>query len=85
MQINAARWICRLDPADDDRQALDVLAASMQSDDPDVRAAALVSVDEIGDRGRPLWETVAALQLGKGEEYSQRTVERIRTRLQTAR
>ena len=85
VRINAARWICRLDPADDDRQALDVLAVGMQSDDPDVRVAALVSIDEIGDLGRPLWETVATLQLGKGEEYSRRTVERIRTRLRAAR
>ena len=85
VRINAARWICRLDPADDDRQALDVLAVGMQSDDPDVRVAALVSIDEIGDLGRPLWETVATLQLGKGEEYSQRTVERIRARLRAAR
>jgi N-sulfoglucosamine sulfohydrolase len=85
VRINAARWICRLDPAEEDRQAIDVLAAAMQSDDPDVRVAALVSIDEIGDRGRPLWETAAALELGKGEEYSRRTVERIRKRLRAAR
>jgi hypothetical protein len=85
VRINVARWICRLDPAEDDRQALDVLAAGIKSDDPDVRVAALVSIDEIGDRGRPLWEAVATLQLGRGEEYSRRTVERIRTRLRAAR
>jgi len=85
VRINAARWICRLDHVDDDRPALDVLAAGMQSDDPDVRVAALVSIDEIGDRGRPLWETVASLQVGKTEEYSRRTVGRIRARLQAAR
>jgi len=85
VRINVARWICRLDPAEDDRQAHDVLAAGIKSDDPDVRVAALVSIDEIGDRGRPLWEAVATLQLGKGEEYSRRTVERIRARLRAAR
>ncbi|NDC64974.1 MAG: hypothetical protein EBZ59_13570 [Planctomycetia bacterium] len=85
VRINAARWICRLEPADDAPQALAVLAAGMQSDDPDVRVAALVSIDEIGELGRPLWETVATLQLGKGEEYSRRTVERIRARLRAAR
>jgi N-sulfoglucosamine sulfohydrolase len=85
VRINAARWICRLEPADDDRPALDVLAADMWSDDSDVRMAALVSIDEIGDRGRPLWETVATLELRKVEEYSRRTVERIRARLRAAR
>ena len=84
VRINAARWICRLDPATDDRGALDVIAAEILSDDPDVRVAALVSLDEIGDRGRSLWKTAAGLALGKGEEYSRRTIERIRARLQAA-
>lgn len=85
VRINAARWLCRLDPGDEDRPALGVLAAAVRSDDPDVRLAALVSIDEIGDRGRPLWEAVATLKLGDGEEYARRTVERIRARLQDTR
>ena len=80
-RINAARWLCRLDPTADDQPALDVLAAGMASTDPDVRMAALVSIDEIGERARPLWQAAASLALGKDEEYSRRTVERIRARL----
>jgi arylsulfatase A-like enzyme len=81
VRINAARWICRLERAADTREAIDVLAAGIASGEPDVRVAALVSIDEIGDRGRPLWEAAAALSLGPDEEYSRRTVERIRKRL----
>ena len=81
VRLNAARWICRLEPADDDRPALDVLAAGIVSKDPDVRMTALVSIDEVGDRAKPLWPQAAALSIGKDEEYSRRTVERIRRRL----
>jgi uncharacterized sulfatase len=85
VRLNAARWICRLEPADDDRPALDVLAAGIVSKDPDVRMTALVSIDEVGDRAKPLWPQAAALSIGKDEEYSRRTVERIRARLTASR
>jgi len=85
VRLNAARWICRLEPAEDDRPALDVLAAGIVSKDPDVRMTALVSIDEVGDRAKPLWPQAAALSIGKDEEYSRRTVERIRARLTASR
>lgn len=85
VRLNAARWICRLEPADDDRPALDVLAAGIVSKDPDVRMTTLVSIDEVGDRAKPLWPQAAALSIGKDEEYSRRTVERIRARLTASR
>jgi uncharacterized sulfatase len=85
VRLNAARWICRLEPAEDDRPALDVLAAGIVSKDPDVRMTALVSIDEVGDRAKPLWPQAAALSIGKEEEYSRRTVERIRARLTASR
>ena len=85
VRLNAARWICRLEPAEDDRPALDVLAAGIVSKDPDVRMTTLVSIDEVGDRAKPLWPQAAALSIGKDEEYSRRTVERIRARLTASR
>jgi uncharacterized sulfatase len=85
VRLNAARWLCRLEPAEDDRPALDVLAAGIVSKDPDVRMTALVSIDEVGDRAKPLWPQAAALSIGKDEEYSRRTVERIRARLTASR
>jgi hypothetical protein len=85
VRINAARWLCWLEPAEDDRPALDVLEGGMVSGDPDVRMAALVSIDELGDRARPLWPQAASLVIGKNEEYSRRTVERIRARLAASR
>jgi hypothetical protein len=85
VRLNAARWICRLEPTEDDRPALDVLAAGIVSKDPDVRMTALVSIDEVGDRAKPLWPQAAALSIGKEEEYSRRTVERIRARLTASR
>lgn len=81
VRINAARWMCRLGPVADDGPALDVLGAGMASSDPDIRLAALVSLAEIGTRGRALWEAAAGLALGPDEEYARRTVESIRTRL----
>jgi hypothetical protein len=58
-----------------------VLAVEIDSSDPDVRVAALVAIVDLGEATRPLWSAAAALDLGKDEEYSRRTVERIRRRL----
>ncbi|NBW96105.1 MAG: sulfatase [Planctomycetia bacterium] len=82
VQINTARWLCRIQPEADDGPALDVLHAGIGSSDPDVRLLALVSLDEIGVRGRRLWEAAAGLSLGRDEEYSRRMVETIRARSQ---
>jgi hypothetical protein len=58
-----------------------VLAAAIDTADPDVRLAALVAIDELGEAARPLWSAAAALDIGPDEDYSRRTVERIRRRL----
>lgn len=60
------------------------LRAARATGDPDVRLAALVAIDRLGDRGRRLWPTVAAVEVGDDEEYSRRTIERIRGRLAEA-
>jgi hypothetical protein len=46
--------------------------------------AALVAIDDLGAACRPLWPAAAALDLDKGEEYSRRTVERIRAKARAA-
>jgi hypothetical protein len=38
-------------------------------------------LDDLGEAARPLWGAAAALDLGKDEEYSRRTVERIRAKV----
>lgn len=84
VQIAAAFWLLKLAPKLDEdgpRPALDALARGMRSDDRDVRQQALVAIDQAGDVARPLWPEAAALDLGKDEEYSARTVTRIRQRL----
>jgi len=81
VRIAAATWLLRCGTAtvvDDARAAL---AAEIAATDPDVRMAALVAIDDLGEVTQPLWPAVAALDLGKDEEYSRRTVERIRRRL----
>jgi hypothetical protein len=42
--------------------------------------AALVTIDGVGAAAQPLWKDAAALEFDKSEEYSRRTVERIRRR-----
>ena len=81
VRIAAATWLLRCrSPAAADR-ARDALAAAVATDDPDVRLAALVAIDDLGTATRPLWPAAAALDFGQDEEYSRRTVERIRRRL----
>ena len=80
VQITAAWWLLRLGTAGQ-QPALDTLARELRSADPDVRQQALVGIDQLGEAARPLWSAAAALELGKDEEYSRRTVERIRRRL----
>lgn len=80
VRIAAATWLLRCETptaADDARAAL---AAEIGSTDPDVRVAALVAIDDLGEITASLWPAAAALDLGKDEEYSRRTVERIRRR-----
>ena len=81
VRVAAAGWLLRSDAAARHAAAIDTLAAEMRSDEAEVRMAALVTLDAVGDRGRPLWRDAAALEFDKSEEYSRRTVERIRRRL----
>jgi N-sulfoglucosamine sulfohydrolase len=79
VRIVAAWWLLKLGTGEP-RTACEVLDQTIAATDPDVRQQALVAIDQLGDAGRPLWEAAAALDLGrdKADEYSRRTVERIR-------
>jgi hypothetical protein len=81
VRIAAATWLlrCGTSTATDDARA--ALGAEIGSMNPDIRVAALVAIDDLGEITAPLWPAAAALDLGKDEEYSRRTVERIRRRL----
>ena len=81
VRIAAATWLlrCGTPTATDDARA--ALGAEIGSMNPDIRVAALVAIDDLGEITAPLWPAAAALDLGKDEEYSRRTVERIRRRL----
>jgi len=78
VRIAASAWILRCGTATAVDRARAALAAAILSPDPDVRVAALVAIDDLGEITRPLWRAAAALDLDKREEYSRRTVERIR-------
>jgi hypothetical protein len=83
IQIVAASWVLKIGGGPPNA-ALDVLGRGMRSDDPDIRQQALVAIDQLGDRSRPLWAAAAAIEVGnahKADEYSRRMIERIRTRL----
>jgi uncharacterized sulfatase len=82
VRVEAARWMAASGatalPA-----ALDCLAAGLRTADADLRVMALVAVDQLGDRGRPLWETAVEID-PSNEIYASRTIERIRERLADA-
>ena len=79
VRIAAAWWLMKLGTGNP-QPAVNVLAAEMRSSDADLRQQALVAIDQLGEIGRPLWRAAATLDLGKGEEYSRRTIERLRRR-----
>jgi len=81
VRIAAAGWLCRLGD-DPPRAALDLLVGEAGGNDTDVRLAAVAAIDRLGDRGRPAWPAVAAVAIGKDEEYAGRTIERIRRKLE---
>jgi len=78
VRIAASTWLLRSGSQTAADAARAALAAEIPATDPDVRMAALVAIDDLGEATRPLWPAAAALDLDKGEEYSRRTVERIR-------
>ncbi|MFM7243538.1 MAG: sulfatase [Planctomycetaceae bacterium] len=82
-RIAAATWLLRCGTPTAGDEARATLAAEIPATDPDVRVAALVAIDDLGEATRPLWPAAAALDLDKGEEYSRRTVERIRQKVQS--
>jgi len=87
VRISAAWWLLELG-TDDAKPALDVLARETKSDDPNVRQQALVAIDQLGDKGKPLWNDVAAIEIHgkhKADEYSRRAIERIRKRFTESR
>jgi uncharacterized sulfatase len=84
--IAAAWWLVKLGGGDA-TPALDVLGREMRSDDADVRQQALVAIDQLGEKSRPLWTAAAAIEVGKAhkaDEYSRRMIERIRARLDSS-
>ncbi len=80
VRVTAAWWLLQL-TGGDPPPALDALAAALGEADREVRQQVLVGIDQLGDAARPLWEAAVALELTPGEEYSRRTVERLRGRL----
>jgi uncharacterized sulfatase len=80
VRIAAAEWLlrCGTTTTASAAAARAALAAEIPSTDPDVRMAALVAIDDLGEATRPLWPRAAMLDLDRSEEYSRRTVERIR-------
>jgi uncharacterized sulfatase len=81
VRIASATWLLRCGTPTAADQARETLAAEMSAPDPDVRVAALLAIDDLGESTRPLWPAAAALDLDKEEKYARHTVERIRRRL----
>jgi hypothetical protein len=70
---------CRTPKATD--AALAVLLKEAIGDASEIRLAALIAIDQLGDAARSVWPAAAAIEAGKNEEYAQRLVQRLRTKL----
>jgi len=85
VRIAAARWLIASRPGTAPADAIAALEAAIRGDDADIRMMALVVVDQLGDRGRPLWEAAATVDVSKDPdfpaEYSRRTIARLKRRL----
>jgi arylsulfatase A-like enzyme len=81
VRIAAANWLvrCRTPTATD--AALAVLLKEACGDASEIRLAALIAIDQLGDAARTVWPEAAAIEPGKDEEYPRRLVERLRTKL----
>ena len=81
VRIAAANWLvsCGTPKATD--AALAVLLKEARGDASEIRLAALIAIDELGDAARTVWPEAAAIEPGKDEEYPRRIVERLRTKL----
>jgi uncharacterized sulfatase len=81
VRIAAANWLVRcLTPTATDA-ALAVLLKEACGDASEIRLAALVAIDQLGDAARTVWPEAAAIEPGKDEEYSGRIVQRLRAKL----
>jgi len=79
VRVEAARWVASSGAAALPA-ALDCLAAGLDTPDADLRVMALVAVDQLGERGRPLWKAAVEVD-AQQETYASRTIERLRARL----
>ena len=81
VRIAAANWLvsCGTPTATD--AALAVLLKEACGDASEIRLAALVAIDHLGDAARTVWPEAAAIEPGKDEEYPRRIVQRLRTKL----
>jgi hypothetical protein len=81
VRVAAANWLvrCRTPTATD--AALTVLLKEAVGDASEIRLAALIAIDQLGDAARTVWPEAAAIEPGQDEEYSRRLVERLRTKL----
>jgi uncharacterized sulfatase len=80
VRVTAAWWLLKL-AGGDSPPALETLGDALGEADRELRQQVLVGIDQLGDAAQPLWEAALALELKPGEEYSRRTLERLRGRL----
>jgi N-sulfoglucosamine sulfohydrolase len=80
VRVTAAWWLLKL-AGGESPPALDTLGAALREADREIRQQVLVGIDQLGDAARPLWKAALALELTPGEEYSRRTLARLRSRL----
>jgi hypothetical protein len=81
VRIAAANWLvrCRTPTATD--AALAVLLKEVRGDTSEIRVAALIAIDQLGDAARTVWPEAAAIEVRPDEEYSRRLVDRLRTKI----
>ena len=81
VRIAAANWLVRCGTPTATDAALAVLLKEACGDASEIRLAALIAIDQLGDAARPVWPEAAAIEPGKDEEYARRIVELLRTKL----
>jgi hypothetical protein len=81
VRIAAANWLVRCATPTATDAALAVLLKEARGDDSEIRLAALIAIDQLGDAARSVWPAAAAIEPGKDEEYARRLVQSLRTKL----
>jgi len=84
VRIAAANWLVRCATPTAADAALAVLLKEARGDDSEIRLAALITIDQLGDAARTVWPEAAAIEPEKDEEYARRLVQRLRTKLPPA-